>query len=415
MASLSTMSRFWPLAILVAGIVHGGEFAEDPLPDPTTQEVVVSDWKAWQELPFSDHACLNSARLATFQHGWKVPSIRLELDAEFNDREILALFEQAMADVWVIRLPQKWCMTGPVTKISTLTCAGERGDLNVAIYDWMFGVHAPPGGRGHKVLHFRSMSLAILLDALLKTEKGVEVPEKVMRDWSGQTYVEQEVGNILAKLSAGVPALEVGKVINRAGGDLPLRDDNLGDEWDLWELLDPELPANPMSARVILGEGDKRELDAVVDDPKVMDLLTRSMWDMITSPPRATDKPCESRPIGQIDLTLPNGFVRIEIHPKFFRLVTVPDELLGPSKVFAFQSPSLAYLIDAIRASAGVARFSDEQREALSGEAHIKDRRAAMLDLIDKTPSLRRESDASKPASDSKEPDAATESDSRTQ
>jgi hypothetical protein len=307
-----------------------------------------------------------------------------------DDPQILSLLDQAMTDVCVIRLPHKWCIGGPVHRIGYLMLNTKGGELGIIINSSTFGLSAPPGTRDYAT-PFHSMSLALLVDALLKSEGGTQLLDSEVDLLSGQKYVDREVSIVKRKLAAGVPGLRFGKVTNRVDGEDPERN-TIGHEWALWELLDPETEVLPVSARLVMRDRDGQDLNARVDDREIMKLLVYSMWDMITSAPRATDKPNDSRSIGQLDLTLPDGVVQIDIHPEGFRLITVPKELLGPSRVFVFQSPSLAYLIDAICESAGVARNSDKQRKALSGEAYLESQRAATLDRIAKTNALQGES-----------------------
>ncbi len=381
----------FPAALIALAI----GYAEEPHTAPPTRDevrgAICKEWRGFSYLDLTTSKPIPSARLVMQKERFfSSKDNEVTVDVTIDDGDELAIVAAAIADV-LVELPVEDNHWPPVSRIGYLTFPTKNGEARIVIYENEFGPLITEeawlsGDSGH---FFHSPSLTTLLDALLIRERGHGFPEKQREHMSREFLLDYSVRN--AKVASERIAQRIaGKLVNRAGQELPLDEAAQvppRDEWALWDVLDGR--SSPKQARLVMGNGKKRDLDVVFTDRDALDFLLPS--GMITSPPRSTDKPPDSKPIGRIDITLTSGLVQIEIHPECFRLVTVPKELLGPSKVFLFQCPGAAYFIDAIRASVGVPRFSDEQREALSGEAYIKAKRAEMLELIAKTPSLRRE------------------------
>ncbi|MDZ4855421.1 MAG: hypothetical protein SGJ26_11290 [Nitrospirota bacterium] len=332
-----------------------------------------------------------------------MPGARLKINFEIDDPEVVALFETAMRDVMVRGLPQRWCVTGPTYEVAALALKTQDGIFNIYICDTDFAVLSQAGDGVGMKLPFKSMSLAILLKAVASKKCGVEVPERLLREWSGQGSIDAEVKRVRGVLKAGVPVRRLDKGDARAVAADPVEHEKGARGWKLWGVIDDDPPPTPVSARLKMSGGEDPEVCVLVDDKEVMQLFFGSMLGLLTTPPRGSDKPFDSKPMGRLDLTLPEGVVQIEIHSECFRLLAVPEVLLGPSREFLFRSPTLAYLVDEFRASAGIARLSDEHRMALSGEAYLEARRSAMLVRIEKTAALRGALGESKPWSSPKE------------
>lgn len=407
----------WLIAAVCSAIVCGDDLDDDFDSGPPwvgeTPESITREWLSFaaNRLPEDDR--IEAAQLVLQKDNGFGEMEAVTLDTTIKDRDVLALLKQALRDARVID-PLMWHDMGiPYFPLGHLGLRTTRGNVDVRIHGGGFRLITKTGDASPTYADFYSPSLATLLEAFLAREGKLQSAGFTIDELSGQRFVRVGIA-YLEKKMAKMAGLGHGKIVNENNkADPEIAALRRGKA--LWQdLADYENFPRLDSAGLVMEASGARELNVSIKDEEVLKELSLAVRDMIASPPRATDKPCESRPIGQLVLTQPDGYVEVEIHPTFFRLVNAPKEFLGPSKVFAYQSPSLAYLIDAIRASAGVPRFSDEQREALSGEAYVKARRAAMLDLIAKTPSLRREGDASKPAPDSKVPDATSESDSRT-
>ncbi len=379
----------WPLVAVFSALGYGDE-RDPPPPLLDTPESITQEWLSWRVLDFSDGNRIESVTLVLQKDGFLGVEGPVTFTTKIEDQASIALLTQGLQDIRIIK-PLQWvnaASSNPKRGHLTLNMSDGNVCVEVRSKDFTFISDAADGRAVHA--RFYSPSLAVFLETFLEREGRLPSSGVKYDRLSGQHYVHANVAYQKKQLVA-LPGLGNGQIINKLNGGDP---DNAAVRHGkaLWQTVADYQYARPDSAWLAMDAGGVRELSvSIKDDDLLAELALGVMNEVITSPPRATDKPCESRPIGQLVLNQPDGYVEVEIHPTFFRLVTVPKEFLGPSKVFAFQSPSLAYLIDAIRASAGVPRFLDEQREALTGEAYIKARRAAMLDLIAKTPSLRRE------------------------
>jgi hypothetical protein len=151
-----------------------------------------------------------------------------------------------------------------------------------------------------------------------------------------------------------------------------------------------EEPFQLEAARLTMPGAHDKVLDVVVEGKENLLLLRKAMRGIVVCPRHPPDLPDDADdPLGELRLSTTNGDMLVEICRDGFRLRPVPKEFGGKGGALPFQSPSLAYLIDALRRSAGAPPLSDELREALSGEAYLKAKRAAMRDLIEKVPAFR--------------------------
>lgn len=416
MRAVNSFFCLWLIAAVCSVSVCGDdledEFDSGPPWVGETPESITGEWLSFAASRLSDDDRIEAAQLVLQKDNGFGELEAVTFDTTIRDHDFLALLKQALRDELVIN-PLMWTDMGiPYFPLGQLSLRTTRGDVDVRVHGGGFRLVTKSDDRSATYSDFFSPSLATLLEAFLEREGRLRSAGFTTDELTGHRYVRAHIAYLEKKL-AKTAGLGHGKIVNennKAEPDIAA----LRHGKALWhDLVDYENFPRTESAVLVMEAGGARELYVSIKDDEVLAQLAHAVRDIIASPPKKTDKPCDSRPVGQLVLVHPDGYVEVEIHPTFFRLVNVPKEFLGPSKVFAYHSPSLAYLIDAIRASAGVPRFSDERREALSGEAYIKDRRAAMLELIAKTPWLRPEGDASNPVGVPKAPDAANEADSR--
>jgi hypothetical protein len=416
MRAVNNSFCLWLIAAVCSVSVCGddleGEFDSGPPWVGETPESITREWLSFAANRLSDDDRIEAAQLVLQKDNGFGELEAVTLDTTIKDHDFLALLKQSLRDELVIN-PLMWTDMGiPYFPLGRLSLRTTRGNVDIRLYGGGFRLITRPDDASVTYANFFSPSLATLLEAFLAREGKLQSGGFTIDRLSGQRYVRAHIA-YLEKKMAKMAGLGRGKIVNAVHQAQPemaaLRRGKA-----LWQdLTDYENFPPTESAVLVMDAGGARELYVSIKDDEVLAQLAHAVRDIITSPPKKTDKPCESSPIGQLVLVHPDGYVEVEIHPTFFRLVNVPKEFLGPSKVFAYHSPSLAYLIDAIRASAGVPRFSDQQREAFSGEAYIKNRRAAMLDRIAQTPFLSQEGDPSQSDTVLKKSDAATPSGSR--
>ncbi len=391
MRALNNYMCLWSLATACSAIAYCDDLDLGPPSVGETPESITREWMALGATDLSEDNRIESVEFVLQHSGFFGADNLVTFTAEIEDRAFLDLLTQALQDIRVLYPIEYNNLAGSNPRLGHLTVKTTRGKLRVYVHEDSFYLITKDRDGIGTYSKFYSTSLATLLEAFLEREGRLQSSKFRYKSLTDGFY---SVSGFFKKTLAEMHGLRDGRIVNKVGDvDFEKVDPRQGKP--LWQTVADYNKAREADSAWLVMEADgARELCVLLDNKEVLSLLADAVRIMTTTLPRATDKPCDSRPIGQLVLTQPDGYVEVDIHPTFFRLVTVPKEFLGSSKVFAFHSPYLANLIDAIRASAGVPPFSDEQREALCGEAYNKARRAAMLDLIAKTPSLRREETA---------------------
>lgn len=393
MAAVNSSICLWSLAAVCSVVACGDCLDIDSPSVGETPESVTREWLSFGAIDLSEDNRIQCVKFVLQPDDFFGADGPVTFAFESDDRAFIELLTQAFQDVRVLCPLECSNAASSNLRLGHLVVKTAHGDVRVVIHERGFYLLTRDRDGSETSAKFESPSLATLIEAVLERE-GKLKSSRFNYEWSsGQRYVDSHVA-FFKKKRDETGGLGECRVVNEVGNVEPKSTDP-GPGKALWPTVadfnrfDYHKPVETNWARLVMDANEARELSVVLDKKNILTQLAHAVRDMITSPPRATDKPCESRPIGHLVLTQPDGYVEIEIHPTVFRLVTAPNEFVGPSKVFAFQSPSLAYLIDGIRKAAGVPPFSDEQREALSGEAYIRTKRADMLDVISKAPPFR--------------------------
>lgn len=389
MMGRSNPARLWLLAVAFAGPSFAGESAVSSAVTEKKRQEILSDWRAWDGLNVLKAGEVESVRVVLQEE--KLLSTALgpvTLDVTERSPETIGLFVAALADVRVVGIGRTDDMATTKNQAGHLVFRTSKGDVRIALYTTEFLFESAPDSGRYPNSFFYSMSLATLLDAFLRKE-GIAWPEDRIRRSSGRRYIEANI--------AAVKKWVIGPAgVHRATDDLAGHSRRhppqpLGHEWIYWELCGAsEEPFQLEAARMALKAANDEVLDVVIEGKENLLLLRRAVSDIVVCPRRPSDLPDDAdAPLGELRLSTTNGNMLVEICRDGFRLRPVPKEFGGKGGALPFQSPSLAYLIDALRRSAGAPPLSDELREALSGEADLKARRAAMREMIEKVPAFR--------------------------
>jgi hypothetical protein len=388
------MARSNPAWLWLLVLAFGWPSYADELPvrsavtEKKRQEILY-DWRVWEGLNVLKAGEVQSVRIVLQRR--KLMSTQfgpVTLDVTERSPETIALFVAALADVRVVGIGRTDDMAWTRNQAGQLTFRTAKGDVLITVYTNEFLFESPPDSGRYPGSYFDSVSLATLLDAFLRKE-GIAWPADRLRRLSGGPYVD-------ANLTDGKKWTIDPVGVRLAADDLAGHrrrhpPQPLGDEWIYWDLCRSiEEPFQLEAARLTMPGAHDKVLDVVVEGKENLLLLRKAMRGIVVCPRHPPDLPDDADdPLGELRLSTTNGDMLVEICRDGFRLRPVPKEFGGKGGALPFQSPSLAYLIDALRRSAGAPPLSDELREALSGEAYLKAKRAAMRDLIEKVPAFR--------------------------